>query len=130
MLASAKTIAFVGTVNPDRARSIYEQTMGLRRIPDEQFAWVFDSNGTMLRVSKLQSLSPLPFTVLGWEVRDIRTTVGSLRRRGLDFLRFEGFAQDDDGLTQFSHGTLDAWFKDPDGNMLSLTQFSEQHNGG
>jgi catechol 2,3-dioxygenase-like lactoylglutathione lyase family enzyme len=123
MLAGAKIMAFVATTNAARAKAFYAQTLGLRLVADEPSALVFDSQGTMLRVSKVRSHVPAAFTVLGWEVADIRAVVASLAERGVHFERFEGFHQDDLGLFAFPDGTRVAWFKDPDGNLLSLTQF-------
>ena len=129
MLDTAKIIAFVATCAPDQARTFYQDTLGLRFVADDFFALVFDANGVMLRISKVQSHTPLPFTVLGWQVPDIRQAVRALHGRGVAFLRIEGFAQDEDGLLRFPDGTLVAWFKDPDGNTLSLTQFPSTTNG-
>lgn len=129
MLDTAKIIAFVATQAPGQARAFYEETLGLRLVADEQYALVFDANGPMLRISKVKSHTPFPFTVLGWEVKDIRQAVRALHARGVVFLRFEGFVQDEAGIFQFPDGTQVAWFKDPDENMLSLTQFPAYSNG-
>jgi catechol 2,3-dioxygenase-like lactoylglutathione lyase family enzyme len=123
MLAGAKTIAFVATTNTERARDFYGQTLGLRLVSDEPSALVFDSGGAMLRVSKVSALVPAPYTVLGWEVEDIRASVAALAERDVVFERFAGFQQDELGLCTFPDGVRVAWFKDPDGNLLSLTQF-------
>jgi catechol 2,3-dioxygenase-like lactoylglutathione lyase family enzyme len=123
MLDTAKVISFVATTSPEDSRRFYEGVLGLRLIADEPTALVFDSNGTMLRVSKLSRFAPAPFTVLGWEVEDIMKTVDELNERGVSMERFEGFAQDDKGILTFPDGTLVSWFKDPEGNLLSLTQF-------
>lgn len=126
MLENAHVIAFVGTTNPARAQTFYEDTLGLKLVADDPFALVFISGGTMLRVSKVQSLSPLPFTVLGWSVPDISAAVRSLRERGVEPLRFEEFSHDENGVFRFPDGTGVAWFKDPDGNMLSFTEIASQ----
>jgi catechol 2,3-dioxygenase-like lactoylglutathione lyase family enzyme len=123
MLADAKLMAFVATTDPERAKTFYAQTLGLRLVGDEPFALVFDCHGTLLRISKVQSLTPAPFTVLGWAVDDLRGHLGRLAARGVRCERFEGFPQDALGVFTFPDGTQVAWFKDPDGNLLSLTQF-------
>jgi catechol 2,3-dioxygenase-like lactoylglutathione lyase family enzyme len=123
MLVGAKTIAFVATTKAERAKAFYAQTLGLRLVADEPFALVFDACGTMLRVSKVSAFVPAPFTVLGWEVADIRASVAALTERDVVFERFAGFQQDELGLFTFPDGTRVAWFKDPDGNLLSLTQY-------
>jgi catechol 2,3-dioxygenase-like lactoylglutathione lyase family enzyme len=123
MLAGARIMAFVATTDAERAKAFYGQTLGLRLIADEPFALVFDSQGTLLRVSKVSAFVPAAFTVLGWEVPELRTSAAALAERGVSFERFAGFQQDELGLCTFPDGTQVAWFRDPDGNLLSLTQF-------
>ena len=119
----SKIISFVATRNPAGARKFYEQTLGLAFISEDPFAVVFDANGTMLRVQKVPELSPARHTVLGWEVPDIRAEVEALTKKGVRFERFDGLPQDESGIWTSPSGGKIAWFKDPDGNMLSLTQF-------
>jgi hypothetical protein len=83
---------------------------------------VFDANGTMLRVTAVPELKPAGYTVAGWLVDDIGAAVRSLRDAGVDFRRFEGMDQDDLGVWTTPGGDKVAWFNDPDGNVLSLTQ--------
>jgi len=116
-------IAFVATSSPEAARAFYEGVLGLAFRADEPDALVFHSGPTMIRVSKVPPFAPAPFTVLGWKVRDILAEVKSLAARGVRFERFPGFTQDPHGIATFPDGTQVAWFKDPDGNMLSLTEF-------
>jgi len=118
-------MAFVATKDPARARTFYEGTLGLRLVADESFALVFDANGTMLRVQKVNELTPHAFTALGWQVQDIRESIRTLVERGVAFERFSipGFPQDELGIWTADDGTKVAWFKDSDGNILSLTQF-------
>ena len=123
MLKTSKIIAFAATQHPARARKFYEKTLGLKLIDDGPFALVFDANGTMLRVQKVDELMPASHTVLGWDVADIRATIKELSKRGVRFERFEGMQQDEFGVWTSPAGGMIAWFKDPDGNTLSLTQF-------
>lgn len=123
VLTTAEIIAFVGATDPGRAKAFYQSTLGLRLVSEEPQALVFDAGGTMLRVSILRQVPPVPYTVLGWRVRDIATAVESLASRGVVFERFAGFAQDTRGVWTAPDGTRVAWFTDPDRNMLSLTQF-------
>jgi catechol 2,3-dioxygenase-like lactoylglutathione lyase family enzyme len=123
MLGSSAIIAFVATTDPARARTFYRDVLGLKLVADEPFALVFAAGGTTLRVSKVQELSPAPFTVLGWNVRDITAAIGELTGRGVTFEHFEGIRQDESGICTFPGGAKVAWFKDPDRNLLSLTQF-------
>jgi predicted enzyme related to lactoylglutathione lyase len=83
---------------------------------------VFDANGTTLRLAKVERISPAPYTVLGWLVPDIRAACARLSAAGVPFERYEGMPQDEAGIWATPGGGYVAWFKDPDGNTLSLTQ--------
>ena len=122
MLSTARIVAFVATALPDRARHFYVETLGLPLLADEPFALVFDANGVMLRVQKVAALAPAPHTVLGWNVPDVRAAVEVLAAKGVVFERFDGMPQDAFGIWTSPGGASVAWFKDPDGNLLSLTQ--------
>jgi catechol 2,3-dioxygenase-like lactoylglutathione lyase family enzyme len=124
MLTNNNAISFVATRDASAARSFYEGTLGLRLVADEHFALVFDVNGRMLRIAKIDMLTPAAHTVLGWEVEDIDAAVKELRARGVAFLRFENMPQDALGIWTSPSRARVAWFKDPDGNNLSLTQFA------
>lgn len=123
MLAAEEPIAFLATQEPAAARTFYEGTLGLRFVADEPFALVFELNGRMLRIFKVQQLTPAAHTVLGWKVPDIAAQVRELGGRGITFQRIEGMPQDSLGIWVSPSGAKVAWFKDPDGNTLSLTQF-------
>jgi catechol 2,3-dioxygenase-like lactoylglutathione lyase family enzyme len=116
-------ITFVPTTNPARAREFYAGTLGLELEDENPFALVFRVNDTMLRVTVVQDLEPHPFTVLGWEVTDIVATIRTLSERGVTFGRYDSVEQDELGIWTAPGGGRIAWFKDPDGNTLSLTQF-------
>jgi catechol 2,3-dioxygenase-like lactoylglutathione lyase family enzyme len=123
MLTNDKVMAFLATRDGARARVFYETTLGLSVVSDDDFALALDAGGTMLRVQKVGELAPHPFTALGWEVTDIAATIDALRDRDVVFARFPGLEQDDRGVwVSPSSGARIAWFKDPDGNVLSLTQ--------
>ena len=122
MLGSHNIIAFVATTTPARAKRFYADIFGLRLVSEDSFALVFDAGGTMLRVSIVQALHPAGFTVLGWIVPDIRAALHDLVQRGVAFRRYDGLGQDDQGIWTAPGGARVAWFQDPDGNTLSLTQ--------
>jgi catechol 2,3-dioxygenase-like lactoylglutathione lyase family enzyme len=122
-LRNYDVIAFVATAQPARARAFYADVLGLSLIEDTPFALVFDAHGTMLRISLVQELTPAPFTVLGWKVPDIRAAIEQLSGRGVSFVRYPGLPQDERGVWTTPDGQQVAWFTDPDGNTLSLTQF-------
>lgn len=123
MLASAPLVAFVPTTDLDRARAFYGGTLGLTETEASPYAVAFNAGGTMLRVTLVPSLTPHPFTVLGWGVDDIGGTLAELRDRGVEALRYDGMSQDESGVWRAPSGALVAWFHDLDGNVLSLTQF-------
>lgn len=120
MLDKCDIAAFVATTNPESAKKFYGGTLGLKLLSDDQFALVFDVNGTTLRVQKVKDISPHPYTSLGWHVSEIESAVRYLEQRGVRFERFDGFGQDELGIVTFPNGNKVAWFKDPDGNILSL----------
>jgi catechol 2,3-dioxygenase-like lactoylglutathione lyase family enzyme len=123
MLQSSDVVAFIPTTDPARARAFYEQVLGLRVAEQNDFACVFDANGTMLRVTTVAEVARPGYTVFGWRVADIAATVRSLAERGVTFTRYDGMGQDGDGVWTAPGGNKIAWFTDPDGSTLSLTQF-------
>jgi catechol 2,3-dioxygenase-like lactoylglutathione lyase family enzyme len=117
----SRLMAFVGTSDAARARAFYRDTLGLRLVSEDPFALVFDVNGTMLRVTSVPEMVPAKYTVLGWQVTDIEAAVRKLQQSGVAFERYN-FPQDELGIWQAPSGAKVAWFKDPDGNVLSLSQ--------
>jgi catechol 2,3-dioxygenase-like lactoylglutathione lyase family enzyme len=122
-LASADLMAFVATSDLAAARAFYERGLGLALSGQSPIACTFDAGGTTLRVVAVEQPTIAPYTVLGWTVSDIAGTIRDLTARGVDFERFDGVEQDELGIWSAPGGALVAWFKDPDGNTLSLTQF-------
>lgn len=121
-LGNAALTAFLATANPARARAFYQDTLGLELLTDDQFALAFDANGTELRIQKVEKLKPHPFTSLGWHVPDIAKAVADLVKQGVTFERYDFMKQDKLGVWKAPSGAKVAWFKDPDGNLLSLTE--------
>jgi catechol 2,3-dioxygenase-like lactoylglutathione lyase family enzyme len=124
MLASATAIAFLPSSDLDRSRRFFSDTLGLVVEDVTPFACVMHAGTTMLRVTKVDDLRVQPFTVFGWQVPDIRTAVAQLTSVGVAFVRYDGVDQDAEGVWTTPGGDLVAWFHDPDGNTLSLTQFA------
>jgi catechol 2,3-dioxygenase-like lactoylglutathione lyase family enzyme len=123
MLDQDDVVAFVATAKPPEALRFYRDVLGLRLIEDTPFAQVFDANGVMLLVTPVPDHKPVGHTVLGWKVADIEARVAALDARGVFFARFPSLTQDARGIWTTPDGNKVAWFKDPDGNLLSLTQF-------
>jgi len=121
MLGSFKVQAFLATKDAARALPFYRDVLGLTFVADEQPALVFDAGGTQLRVQKVKEHTPYSYTSLGWIVPDITAAVRGLRDRGVTFEIYGFFPQDELGIWT-TPGARVAWFKDPDGNLLSLAQ--------
>ena len=122
MLDAARLVAFVPVTDVGRARAFYVDVLGLTVVEDTPFALVCDANGTTLRITPVGELSPQPFTVLGWAVDDIDATARSLAGAGVALLRFDGMEHDELGVWASPGGDRIAWFNDPDGNVLSISQ--------
>lgn len=123
-LSQQPIVAFVATRDAERAKKFYRDTLGLRLVSDETpFALVFDAHGTMLRVTPVKELSPAAYSVLGWQVQDIIAAAKALKDAGVQFERYEGLQQDELGVWTAPGGAAKvAWFKDPDGNTLGISQ--------
>jgi catechol 2,3-dioxygenase-like lactoylglutathione lyase family enzyme len=123
--ADTEVMCFVATARPDAALAFYRDILGLRLTEDSPFALVFETGERMLRVQKVAQVAPVPNTVLGWKVADIHREIRELEGKGVAFTRFDGLLQDEGGVWTSPAGHKIAWFRDPDGNNLSLTQFDE-----
>ena len=123
MLSKSDLICFAATSNSSKARKFYEETLGLTFVSGDQFALVFDANGTMLRIQIVDQVNPHSYTRIGWAVDDIVEEVRTLSKRGVQFARYEGMNQDEYGIWTAPSKAKIAWFTDPDGNILSLTEF-------
>jgi catechol 2,3-dioxygenase-like lactoylglutathione lyase family enzyme len=121
MFGSTNIVAFVPTKDAEKAKAFYVDVLGLRFIKDDGFAMVLDANGIMVRVARAQ-FTPAQFTILGWQVKDIEKTAAGLQEKGVRFERFGFFEQDALGIWTAPTGDKVAWFKDPDGNVLSVSQ--------
>ncbi len=124
MLTNPAFIGFAITAQPEAAKAFYGDVLGLRLIEENDFALVFDAHGAPLRLQKLDEAPPPAATTLGWQVSDIAGAVLGLITRGVAFERFGGLDQDDLGIWTTPDGSRVAWFRDPDGNRLSLTEFA------
>lgn len=124
MLDRCAVIAFAAATDLDRAREFYQGILGLPMVDQSPYACVFDACGTMLRVTAVAQVATPGYTILGWRVDDIDGTVAGLHAKGVSFTRYEEMGQDDSGIWTTPNGDRIAWFTDPDGNTLSLTEFA------
>jgi catechol 2,3-dioxygenase-like lactoylglutathione lyase family enzyme len=125
MLQSSSLIAFAGATDLARARAFYEHTLGLRVVEQNDLACVFDANGTMLRITAVSEISIPGYTVLGWQVANMEEAVHALTLKGVEFTQYDGMDQDLTGIWTSPGGDRVAWFADPDGNIVSLTEFAQ-----
>ena len=124
MLGKSKPVILIPTVKKDEAKKFYETVLGLSFKVDDEFALVFETGGNMLRITPVKEFTPHPFSVLGWKVDDIASAVDGLSNKGVEFEKYDfpWMEQDSQGVWTAPDGTKVAWFKDPDGNLLSLSQ--------
>jgi catechol 2,3-dioxygenase-like lactoylglutathione lyase family enzyme len=122
LLGALNIVAFVPSKDPAKARSFYEGVLGLRFVKDDGFAMVLDANGIMIRVAKVPEFKPAQFTILGWQVFGIEKVVTGLQEKGVHLERFGFLEQDSLGIWTAPSGDKVAWFKDPDGNVLSVSE--------
>jgi catechol 2,3-dioxygenase-like lactoylglutathione lyase family enzyme len=124
LLESTSIMAFTATTDAERAKAFYRDQLGLKLVSDEHFALVFDAGGTMLRVQRVKEVRVAQYTALGWQVPDIAAKVDELEKAGVKFEHYGFPDQDEKGIWTAPGGAAKvAWFKDPDGNILGLTQF-------
>jgi catechol 2,3-dioxygenase-like lactoylglutathione lyase family enzyme len=123
MLAQAELLAFIPTVDADVSRRFYVDTLGLTFVSDDQFAITIRTGKTDIRISRMDAFSPSSHTILGWKVTDIAATVQQFTAAGVTFELYPFLEQDANGVWSSPDGAAKvAWFKDPDGNVLSISQ--------
>ena len=122
MLGQITITAFVPTRDAEKAKAFYEGVLGLRFVKDDGFALLMESNGVKVRIARVPEYKPAQFTILGWEVSGIEEVIDGLQEKGVHFEKFGFFEQDARGIWTAPNGDKVAWFKDPDGNILGLSQ--------
>ena len=115
-------MAFVGVSSLGRAAEFYGGTLGMELADERPFALVARMRGTMLRITEVPAVAPASYPVLGFEVTDVAGAVDRLAARGVSSIRYDGMEQDERGIWTAPGGARVAWFRDTDGNVLSLTQ--------
>jgi catechol 2,3-dioxygenase-like lactoylglutathione lyase family enzyme len=122
MLSDNKIKAFVPTTQPEKAKQFYLNILGLKLISEDDYALEFEGQGALLRIITVDKFEPHPFTILGWDVSDLAILIKSLNQLGVEFEKYNSFNQDNLGIWISPNKVKIAWFKDPDGNILSLTE--------
>lgn len=126
MLAQAELLAFIPTVDADRARRFYVDTLGLTFVSDDPFAITIRSGKTDIRISRIEAFNPSSHTILGWKVKDIEATAHQFAAAGITFERYPFLEQDAIGIWSAPDDAAKVtWFKDPDGNVLSISQHAQ-----
>jgi len=126
VLTAAPFMAFIAVTDLASARSFYGEVLGLHVEEANPFAVTLHSAGTTVRLTQVEHHQPQGFTVGGWEVPDLGATIDDLVSRGVTFTRYDGMDQDERGMWTTPSGDQVAWFKDPDGNTLSLTTLATE----
>ena len=123
-LSDSKMIGFIPSSNLDKAKIFYSDKLGLQLLVHNEFALEYRISDSILRITKVTEAISADYTIFGWQVDDISGSVKAFTNSGIDFLHFDGMDQDSLGICVFPGGSKVAWFKDPDGSTLSLTQFT------
>ena len=122
MLSDKKLKAFIPTIKPEKAKAFYQEILGLELLSEDEYALEFNANGVLLRVTTVPSLKPHEFTIMGWNVPDMVSLIRLMNNKGIIFEKLSFLKQDVLGIWTAPGGAKVAWFKDPDGNLLSLTE--------
>lgn len=122
MLGKFALMAFVATAEPAKGRAFYEEKLGLTATSVDDYGVMYHAGGTTLRMSFVREMHPAPYSILSWIVTDIHAVIAGLRTKGVVFEVYDGMGQDVSGVWTAPGGTMVAWFKDPGGNLLSLSE--------
>ncbi|MGC2399719.1 MAG: VOC family protein [Acidobacteriaceae bacterium] len=120
MLSAGKMVGFIATTDYERARAFYEGKLSLAFVSQDQFALVMQAGEHHIRIARVAAFTPFPGTVLGWEVTDVKAVVLWLKDQGVVTEKFPFVADQELGIWTTPSGNHVAWFKDPDGNLLSV----------
>jgi catechol 2,3-dioxygenase-like lactoylglutathione lyase family enzyme len=125
MLTAPQITAFLPTIDPIKSKHFYKNVLGLNLKTEDNYALEFQGKGTLLRITVVNELEPQPFTVLGFKIDNIDIQVSTLIGKGVTFNLYDQFEQNNLGIWTAPSGAKVAWFHDPDGNLLSLTEYPE-----
>ena len=122
MLAASKIMGFVPTKDTQKARAFYEGKLGFQFVSEDQFALVVKAGDTMIRIAQTKDFTAAPYTILGWQVSNIESVVDWLQARGVMTEKYPFVPDRERGIWASPTGDKVAWLKDPDGNVLSVSQ--------
>jgi catechol 2,3-dioxygenase-like lactoylglutathione lyase family enzyme len=122
MATPGTLIGFVPITDAEKSKAFYIDVLGLEFVKDDGFALVFLSDGNMVRLARMSEFTPAQSTILGWQTTEIEALVKALTAKGVTFQRYGFLEQDALGIWSSPNGDKVAWFTDPDGNVLSLSQ--------
>jgi catechol 2,3-dioxygenase-like lactoylglutathione lyase family enzyme len=120
ILGPAKACAFLAVRDRETAKAFYGRTLGFPLKSEDQYGMVFEMREAHLRVTPVPGFEPQQYTVLGWNVADVLATVTALTAGGIRFERYNFLKQDEFGIWTSGDAEV-AWFKDPAGNILSIS---------
>lgn len=123
MLVEPTITAFLPTIKPKSSKEFYGNILGLQLLSEDDYAMEFKGNGALLRITTVDTFIPHPFTVLGFKIQNIDSQIKSLVNKGVVFEKYNHFDQDELGIWTSPSKARVAWFKDPDGNVISLTEY-------
>ena len=123
-IKTSKPTVFLATADPEKSLVFYRDQLGLEFVEDSEYALVFNLSGADLRISKVPEHTPLGFTVLDWQVADMDAVLGDLSAAKVQLEEYDFVTLDERKVWTTEDGTQIAWFKDPDGNVLSVSQRS------
>ncbi|KAG1682723.1 hypothetical protein GQR58_010518 [Nymphon striatum] len=122
-----KPILFLATSNQSASRIFYESKIGLNFVSSDPYALVFNVGEFELRIQVVKSVIAIPYTSLGWSVNNLEKTIEKLSSNGVEFELYENLEQDKHKIWHSPSGAKIAWFKDPDKNILSLTEYQKEN---
>jgi catechol 2,3-dioxygenase-like lactoylglutathione lyase family enzyme len=124
MLTVSKLVGFLTTTDYEKARAFYEGKLGFEFVSLDQFALAMRAGKNMIRITKAETFQPAQGTVLGWEVDDVRAAVLWLSSRDVVTEKYAFVPDQELGIWTAPSGAQVAWFKDPDGNVLSISHLA------
>ena len=122
MIGKSDATPMIAVKDLDRARTFYEETLGLREVDDFGEGFMLKSGDTKVTVYRSEFAGTNKATALTFGVADIESEVSDLKGKGVSFEHYDLPGLERQGDLYIAEGMKTAWFKDPDGNILSLME--------